>query len=55
MPSVEYVARLLREECVIDRIVVNAKTDRVWGSYVGGSGKRRYVSLGTHETCEVVG
>lgn len=41
------------ETCVIDRVYLNS-TDRVWGSYVGGSGRRRYVSLGTHEAVEVL-
>lgn len=42
------------ETCVIDRVYLNSTTDRVWGSYVGGSGKRRYVSIGTHEAVTVV-
>jgi cell wall-associated NlpC family hydrolase len=42
------------ELCVIDGIVINAETNRVWGTYTGASGKRRYVSLGTHEAVEVL-
>jgi cell wall-associated NlpC family hydrolase len=42
------------DTCLIDRVYLN-ETDRVWGSYLGqSSGKRRYVSLGTHEVVEVV-
>lgn len=42
------------DTCLIDRVYLN-ETDRVWGSYLGAtSGKRRYVSLGTHETVEVL-
>lgn len=42
------------DSCLIDRIYLNG-TDRTWGSYLGlSSGKRRYISLGTHETVEVI-
>ena len=42
------------ETCLLDQVVLNSETDRTWGSYIGSSGKRRYVSIGTHELVEVV-